>query len=99
MYRAETDIVPSVKNLRKTYRDAAAVKVFDLMVRRGERFGLLGPNGIGKTATVAIFDGLSCTALGLPIAARVRTTKVVTGLVAIWAALRFALALRIFSWR
>ena len=39
------------KGLRKTYGDLVAVEGLDLAIRRGEVFGLLGPNGSGKTTT------------------------------------------------
>src|SRR6058998_1573712 len=48
----------TVKELRKSYGDFAAVKGIDFEVRAGEVFGLLGPNGAGKTTTVEILEGL-----------------------------------------
>jgi len=53
--RAETAI--SVRGLRKSYGDTAAVDGVDLDVYRGEVFALLGPNGAGKTTTVEILEG------------------------------------------
>ncbi len=47
----------SVRGLRKSYRDTAAVDGVDLSVERGEVFALLGPNGAGKTTTVEILEG------------------------------------------
>jgi len=44
--------------LRKTYGDLVAVEGLDLTVRRGEVFGLLGPNGSGKTTTIRMLTGL-----------------------------------------
>ena len=35
-----------VRDLRKSYRDVAAVRGIDLEISRGEVFALLGPNGI-----------------------------------------------------
>ena len=49
----------SVRGLRKSYKDVAAVDGLDLEVRAGECFGLLGPNGAGKTTTVEICEGLT----------------------------------------
>ena len=46
------------KGLRKTYGDLVAVEGLDLEVRRGEVFGLLGPNGSGKTTTIRMLTGL-----------------------------------------
>jgi len=44
--------------LRKTFGDIVAVEGLDLTVRRGEVFGLLGPNGSGKTTTIRMLCGL-----------------------------------------
>lgn len=45
--------------LVKRYPDVVAVAGVDLVVRRGECFGMLGPNGAGKTTTVEILEGLT----------------------------------------
>jgi ABC-2 type transport system ATP-binding protein len=47
----------SVRGLRKSYGEIAAVAGLDLDVRQGEVFALLGPNGAGKTTTVEILEG------------------------------------------
>ena len=41
-----------VNNLVKRYGDLVALDHFDLEVREGEIFGLLGPNGSGKTTAI-----------------------------------------------
>lgn len=41
-----------VKDLVKRYKDFVALSHFGLEVREGEIFGLLGPNGSGKTTTI-----------------------------------------------
>ena len=41
-----------VSKLVKRYGDMLALDYFDLDVREGEIFGLLGPNGSGKTTTI-----------------------------------------------
>jgi len=59
-----SDIVVETRNLTKVYRDfwgrqkVRALKALDLTVRRGEVFGLLGPNGSGKTTTIKLLLGL-----------------------------------------
>ena len=44
--------------LRKTFGELVAVDHLDLVIRRGEVFGLLGPNGSGKTTTIRMLCGL-----------------------------------------
>src|SRR6266568_4425172 len=64
-------IVPSdnepivvARSLSKVYRDfwgrqkVRALKALDLTIQRGEVFGLLGPNGSGKTTTIKLLLGL-----------------------------------------
>jgi ABC-2 type transport system ATP-binding protein len=56
--------IVSVRGLTKVFKDfwgrpkARAVDNVDFDVRRGEVFGLLGPNGSGKTTTVKMLLGL-----------------------------------------
>jgi ABC-2 type transport system ATP-binding protein len=47
-----------VRGLRKRYGDLVAVAGVSLNVEEGEIFGLLGPNGSGKTTTVECLQGL-----------------------------------------
>jgi len=62
--RTESNIVVETKNLTKIYRDfwgrqkVRALKALDLEIRQGEVFGLLGPNGSGKTTTIKLLLGL-----------------------------------------
>ena len=59
-----TDVVIETRNLTKIYRDfwgrekVRALKALDLEVNKGEIFGLLGPNGSGKTTTIKLLMGL-----------------------------------------
>jgi len=53
------ETVLHVRDLRKAYKDVAAVSGLDLEVKAGECFGLLGPNGAGKTTTIEICEGLT----------------------------------------
>lgn len=41
-----------VTNLVKRYKELVALDHFNLTVKTGEIFGLLGPNGSGKTTTI-----------------------------------------------
>jgi len=48
----------SVRDLRKSYGQVAAVDGVTFDVEQGEFFGILGPNGAGKTTTLEIVEGL-----------------------------------------
>lgn len=50
--------VVRTRGLRKTFGALVAVAGLDLEIRRGEVFGLLGPNGSGKTTTIRMLCGL-----------------------------------------
>ena len=42
-----------IENLVKRYGDLTALNHLDLDIREGEIFGLLGPNGSGKTTAIS----------------------------------------------
>ncbi len=44
--------VVKIENLVKRYKELIAVDHINLDIREGEIFGLLGPNGSGKTTTI-----------------------------------------------
>ncbi len=58
MQVAESNVILSLKGIKKSYGDLVAVNDLSLDVRRGEVLGLLGPNGAGKTTTIHIICGL-----------------------------------------
>jgi ABC-2 type transport system ATP-binding protein len=47
-----------VRGLRKVFGSLVAVDGLDLTIAKGEVFGLLGPNGSGKTTTIRMLCGL-----------------------------------------
>ena len=61
---AQQDLVVKTRNLTKVYRDfwgrrkKVALNALDLKINKGEIFGLLGPNGSGKTTTIKLLLGL-----------------------------------------
>jgi ABC-2 type transport system ATP-binding protein len=52
------DVVIGAKDLNKTFGSFQAVKNFQLEVRNGDIYGLLGANGAGKTTSIKIICGL-----------------------------------------
>lgn len=58
------NVVVETRALTKVYRDfwgrqkVRALKALDLEIHQGEVFGLLGPNGSGKTTTIKLLLGL-----------------------------------------
>ncbi len=53
------DLMIEAHGLTKRYGNFTAVDGLDLAVRRGEVYGLLGPNGSGKTTTILMLLGLT----------------------------------------
>ena len=47
-----------IENLVKRYGDLTALNHLDLDIREGEIFGLLGPNGSGKTTAISFLLSL-----------------------------------------
>jgi ABC-2 type transport system ATP-binding protein len=49
--------VVEIRNLTKNFGELKAVNSLSLSIKEGELFGLLGPNGSGKTTTVKLLTG------------------------------------------
>ncbi|MBU6229381.1 MAG: ABC transporter ATP-binding protein [Cyanobacteria bacterium REEB459] len=54
----------AVTGLQKTYKDLAALKGISFRVQPGEIFGLIGPDGAGKTTTFQILAGVMAATAG-----------------------------------
>jgi len=44
----------SIQNISKSYKEVQAVRDISLEVKKGELFGLIGPDGAGKTTLMRI---------------------------------------------
>jgi drug efflux transport system ATP-binding protein len=68
-----TDVAVETRELTRRFGDLTAVSQLSLQIARGEVFGLLGPNGSGKTTTIRMLCGLldptsgSATVAGIDI--------------------------------
>jgi ABC-2 type transport system ATP-binding protein len=61
--------VIEAKGLQKRYGKQLAVRGVDLTINEGEVFGLLGPNGSGKTTTILMLLGLTEPTAGTVVVA------------------------------
>jgi len=52
-------LVVETEKLTKKFGDFTALDKLDLSIEAGETYGLLGPNGSGKTTTIKILTGLT----------------------------------------
>ncbi|WP_336293911.1 ABC-F family ATP-binding cassette domain-containing protein [Bartonella sp. CB169] len=50
-------LVLEAKRISKSYGDRVIIKDFSLRIQRGDRIGLVGPNGIGKTTLLSALIG------------------------------------------
>jgi len=48
----------SIQGLSKSYKNVKAIRNLDLLIEEGQAYGILGPNGSGKTTTLSIVTGI-----------------------------------------
>ncbi|MEA5571124.1 ATP-binding cassette domain-containing protein [Calothrix sp. UHCC 0171] len=58
------DLIISVQNLYKKYGNFTAVRDINFEVKQGEIFGLIGPDGAGKSTTFHILGGVMAATAG-----------------------------------
>ncbi|WP_208435634.1 ABC-F family ATP-binding cassette domain-containing protein [Bartonella phoceensis] len=58
-------LVLEAKRISKSYGDRVIVKDFSLRIQRGDRIGLVGPNGIGKTTLLSTLIGKEAVDSGM----------------------------------
>ncbi len=74
-----------VKNLKKSYKSVKAIENISFGVNKGEIFGLIGPDGAGKTTifriltTLLLPDSGEATVKGLDTVAEYREIRKITG--------------------
>lgn len=59
-----TEIAVRAEGLGRVFADMWAVRGLDLEIRRGEIFGLVGPDGAGKTTTMRLLTGILAASEG-----------------------------------
>ena len=57
----------NIKNISKSYEEVVAIKKISLEIQKGELFGLIGPDGAGKTTLMRILMTLLLPDSGEPI--------------------------------
>lgn len=81
MTEQTTDSAVDIRELSKRYDSTEAVDKLSLTVKRGEMFGLVGPDGAGKTTTIRMLCGAvmpdsgSATVLGYDILTEIGIIK------------------------
>jgi len=66
-----TDAAVEIRHLTRRFGSIVAVRDLNLTIAKGEVFGLLGPNGSGKTTTIRMLCGLLAPSEGTAVVAGV----------------------------
>ncbi|AKG53376.1 ABC transporter ATP-binding protein [Dehalogenimonas sp. WBC-2] len=59
-----TESIVKTENLTRRFKEITAVKDLNIEIKRGQVYGFLGPNGSGKTTTIAMMLGLITPSAG-----------------------------------
>ncbi|AZR72047.1 hypothetical protein BBF96_00735 [Anoxybacter fermentans] len=51
------EYIIKTNNLSKKFGDREVVKKLNLKIKKGEIYGLIGPNGAGRTTTILLLNG------------------------------------------
>ncbi len=65
------DVAVDIRHLTRRFGPIVAVRDLNLTIAKGEVFGLLGPNGSGKTTTIRMLCGLLAPSEGTAVVAGV----------------------------
>jgi ABC-2 type transport system ATP-binding protein len=65
----------STHQLRRTFRDVVALEALSITVERGTVFGLVGPDGAGKTTTMRLLTGILSPTAGTASVAGIEVTR------------------------
>ena len=66
-----SDVAVDIRHLTRRFGPIVAVRDLNLTIAKGEVFGLLGPNGSGKTTTIRMLCGLLAPSEGTAVVAGV----------------------------
>ena len=69
------DSAVEIRHLTRRFGSLVAVRDLNLTITRGEVFGLLGPNGSGKTTTIRMLCGLLAPSEGTAVVAGVDVSE------------------------
>ncbi len=69
------EVIIETKNLRRTFNKTVAVDGLDMTVYKGEIFGLVGPDGAGKTTTLRLLTAIMDPTKGKATVAGFDTVK------------------------
>lgn len=75
MDKTLSDIIIKVEKLSKKYGKLEAVKEVSFEVKKGEVFGLIGPDGAGKTSVIQILAGVASITSGEAFVNGLRVSK------------------------